>query len=183
MVHYSMCDLLESYYQGGGPRRAATAQVRGPTPRCSWLRTTKRPHCAAFRTGVSAGKGQDICESVCSRLQVGGRRRGRSVVPVQHPRLWVRPRTLYSGTVPSAPKLLQQNGYMTPHRRAGQPRVVIFCVSRDESGCKPACARRTRPPPSAPLLRPSHNGVFTEFRPSTRAELAMVTPSSGSKNR
>ena len=114
-------------------------------------------------------KVKDIYESVCSYLQVGVGDGGEASFLFNIHDFCAREH-LYSGTVLSALKLLQQNGYMTLTDAQDNPARVMFCVSRDEL-YKLRVQRDELDHFIRTLLR-LYNGVFTEFRPIDEGELA-----------
>ena len=112
---------------------------------------------------------KDIYERVCSYLQIGIGDGGEASFLFNIHDFCARER-LYSGTVASALKLLQQNGYMTLTDAQENPARVMFCVSRDEL-YKLRVQRDELDHFIRTLLR-LYNGVFTEFRPIDEGELA-----------
>ena len=112
---------------------------------------------------------KDIYERVCSYLQVGiGDGAQASFLFNIHD--FCAREHLYSGTVVSALKLLQQNGYMTLTDAQENPARIMFCISRDDL-YKLRVQRDELDHFIRTLLR-LYNGVFTEFRQIDEGEIA-----------
>ena len=112
---------------------------------------------------------KDIYEKVCSYLQIGiGDGAEASFLFNIHD--FCAREHLYSGTVQSALKLLQQNGYMTLTDAQENPARIMFCVSRDDL-YRIRVQRDELDHFIRTLLR-LYNGVFTEFRQIDEGEIA-----------
>ena len=114
-------------------------------------------------------KVKEIYEQIGSYLQVGvGDGAGASFLFNIHD--FCSRQHLYSGTVASALKLLQQNGYLTLTDAQENPARILFCVGRDDL-YRLRVRREDLDHFIRTLLR-LYNGVFTEFRPIDEGEIA-----------
>ncbi len=170
VVHYTMCDSLESYYQEAGRagrdgRRSYALLLVSPD---DGQRVLKRfesefPPIDEIKT---------IYEKVCSYLQVAiGDGLQASFVFNIHD--FCAREHIYVGKVQSALKILRQNGYLTLTDEMENPARLMFCVSRDDL-YRIRVEREDLDHFLRTVLR-MYNGVFTEFRAIDEFEIATVS--------
>ena len=167
VVHYAPCDSLESYYQEAGRagrdgQRAYALLLIAPDDESRIVRRFELEF-------PPLDKIKEIYERVCSYLQIGIGDGAQSAHLFNIHDFCAREH-LYAGTVQSALKLLQQNGYMSLTDAQENPARVMFCISRDDL-YKLRVQRDELDHFIRTLLR-LYNGVFTEFRPIDEGELA-----------
>ena len=167
VLHYSVCDSLENYYQEAGRagrdgKRAYALLLVAPDDEQRIARHFEQEFPPLEQV-------KQIYEKVCAFLQVGyGECEGASMIFNIHE--FCHKERLYSGLVQSALKLLQQNGYMTLIDAQDNPARLMFCVSRDDL-YKLRVQRDDLDHFIRTILR-LYNGVFNDFRPIDVGEIA-----------
>ncbi len=167
VVHYTMCDSLENYYQEAGRagrdgKRSYALLLVAPDDDA---RLRKR-HDAGFPPIEQI---KDIYERVCSSLQIaiGDGEYSSHIFNLYD---FSAAHKLFRGTVLSALKILEANNYMSLIDEMENPSRLMFCVSRDDL-YKVRVDHDELDHFLRVLLR-LYTGLFTEFRTISETEIA-----------
>ena len=167
VVHYTMCDSLESYYQEAGRagrdgRRSYALLLVGPDDADRIVRSFGQEFPPLEQVKA-------IYERICSHLQIAiGDGGGTSHLFDIYE--FCRREHLYEGTVRNAIKLLQINGYLTLTDARANPARIRFTVSRDD--LYRLRLRRDELDPMIRVLLRLYDGIFTDFRPIDEQQIA-----------
>jgi len=170
VVHYSMPDSLESYYQEAG--RAGRDGKRSYALLLVAPDDAGRIRRRFGRLFPPLEQVRDIYEKVCSYLRVGIGDGAEASFLFDINDFCSKFR-LFPGTVLSAFELLRQNGYLTLTEEHDNPARILFCVSRDDL-YRIRVERNELDQVIRTLLR-LYNGIFTEFRAVDEREIAAVS--------
>ena len=167
VVHYTMCDSLESYYQEAGRagrdgKRAYALLLVGPDDPDRIVARFDQEFPPLERV-------KDIYDRLCSYLQIPfGEGKDASLMfnifdfCAQH--------HLYEGMVKCALKLLQLNGYLTLTDAQENPARIMFTVGRDD--LYRLRLNRAELDPFIRVLLRLYPGIFNDFKPIDECEIA-----------
>ena len=170
VVHYTMSDSLESYYQEAGragrdgKRSYAVLLVASDDK----SKITKRFE----QEFPSLETIKSVYEKVCDFVQMAGGDGLYASMPLNLHE-FCRREKIYIGTVMAVMDLLEQNGYMTLTEEMENPAKVMFCVSRDDL-YKIRVDRIDLDHIIRTILR-LYNGIFTEFRSIDERQIAAIS--------
>ena len=169
VVHYSVCDSLESYYQEAGRagrdgQRSYAVLLVAPDDDGRMRRRFEMefPKIADVKR---------LYERICSYLQIaiGDGYKCAYIFNIHEFCLHAR---LFPDYVMGGLRLLQQNGYLSYVEPSEHPARIMFCVSRDDLYKVPLEGAHEENVVRS-LLR-LYNGVFTEFRAIDEYEIATM---------
>ena len=170
VVHYSMCDSLESYYQEAG--RAGRDGQRSYALLLVSPEDSDRIRRRFDNEFPPMERVREVYERICDYCQVGiGDGREASFLFNIHD--FCSRNRMFRGTVESALKLLSQNGYMTLVDAMDNPARIMFCVSRDD--LYKLRVKRIELDHILRVILRLYDGVFTDFRAIDEAQIASVS--------
>lgn len=167
VIHYALCDSLESYYQEAGRAgrdglRSYALLLVSPEDRGRIERRFESEFPPVERI-------KDIYELVCSYLQLGVGD-GEGMTFQFNINEFCQRAHLFTGTVQSAMELLNLNGYLTLTDELDNPARIMFCVGRDD--LYRIRVERYELDPFIRVILRLYDGVFTEFRRIDELEIA-----------
>ena len=170
VVHYTMSDSLESYYQEAG--RAGRDGKRSYAVLLVASDDKSKIVKRFAQEFPSLETIKSVYEKVCDFLQVAvGDGLYASMIFNIHE--FCRREKLYIGTVQAVMDLLEQNNYLTLTEEMENPARVMFCISRDDL-YKIRVDRNDLDHIIRTILR-LYNGIFTEFRAIDEQQIAATS--------
>ncbi len=170
VVHYSICDSVEGYYQetgraGRDGKRAYALLLVSPDDRARALNrfSSEYPSLELIK---------HIYESIFNYLQVGVGE-GKEYSFDFNVYDFCRQYRFFAWTAINAIKILQSNGYMILTDESDHPARVMFCVSRDD--LYRLRVERDDLDHFLRIIMRMYNGIFTEFRAVSEQEIAVVS--------
>lgn len=170
VVHYTMSDSLESYYQEAGragrdgKRSYAVLLVASDDK----SKITKRFEQEFPTLEMIKSVYEKVCDFV--QLAIGDGLYASFTFNIHE---FCRRERLYIGTVKAVMELLEQNNYLTLTEEMENPARVMFCVSRDDL-YKIRVDRNDLDHIIRTILR-LYNGIFTEFRSIDELQIAAIS--------